>query len=159
MILNLADLQHGIVIVKFEDWHQPGSATLTEGWTCENNATDCQSQQRRLAANLRRPLNVTSHIAAPVDNLSRPRSRILKPQPPEYCKEFEFDFALDGAITTWNLDQWMERHNKAERVVQLWTLLDDPNYTGGKIKDVELAFRFRGCGRTKTFRLSHVYWA
>jgi hypothetical protein len=44
-------------------------------------------------------------------------------------------------------------------VIEYLTLLDDPNYTGGATKNVELAIRMTGCGRSKVFGLTHVYWA
>jgi hypothetical protein len=66
---------------------------------------------------------------------------------------------VTGKITTWNLTEWDEHRKDVQRVVHVSTLMDDPDYTGGATKDVELAMRLRGCGRTKAYTLSHVYWS
>lgn len=86
--------------------------------------------------------------------------RNLKSKPPEYCEDFHFDFAVDGNITTHDLEQFKEASKQIQRVVEVLTMLDDPEYVkDGEEKDVELAIRMRGCGRDKVFSLTHVYWA
>ena len=47
----------------------------------------------------------------------------------------------------------------AQRVVEILSLLEDPSYTGGEAREVEVAIRIKGCGRQKTFGLTHVYWS
>jgi hypothetical protein len=69
---------------------------------------------------------------------------------------FEFDYAIDGKITTLNKQDFIKQRIEAQRVVELWVLLDDPNFSKD---DVEVAFRMRGCGRDCTFGLTHIYWA
>lgn len=86
--------------------------------------------------------------------------RRLKKEPPEYCDDFHFDYAIDGKITSWNLEEFKEANKSIQRVVEVFTLLDDPTYVKeGEEKNVELAIRMRGCGNTKVFSLTHVYWA
>ena len=73
--------------------------------------------------------------------------------------DFRFEFAIDGKVTSWDKETWQQRLKPAQRVVQVVTLLDDPDYTKGETKDVELAFRITGCGRRKSMKLTHVYWS
>lgn len=80
--------------------------------------------------------------------------------PTKYCEKFEFQYAIDGKMTTMNREEFvLERKKKVQRVVEIITILKDPDYTGGVEKEVELAFRITGCGQQKTFFFSHVYWA
>jgi hypothetical protein len=86
--------------------------------------------------------------------------RHLKKEPPEYCDDFHFDYAIDGKITSWDLEEFREANKSIQRVVEVFTMLDDPTYVKkGEEKNVELAIRMRGCGSTKVFSLTHVYWA
>lgn len=167
MVMNLEDFKHGIIMIKLEDWHQSGENKKTEGWTCENNAEDlvCNvGTRRRLgeAQRLRGGGASSSAVATATEAVNENKRR-LKPAVPEYCDDFQFQFAIDGKITTWNLTEWKEREVPLQRVVQLWTLLDDETYGAGgddePSRTVELAIRATGCGRIKTFYLTHVYWA
>lgn len=76
---------------------------------------------------------------------------------------FQFDFAIDGEITTWNKEEFLSHLKKVQRMVETLTLMDVPkNYRGKRTDEprtVELAIRMRGCGRQCTFGLTHVYWA
>jgi len=76
---------------------------------------------------------------------------------------FEFDFAIDGKIVTWNKLEFIKQWHPVERMVQVFVLLDDVHFVAngknGKknaVKDVELAMRLRGGG---LLDLTHVYWA
>lgn len=89
----------------------------------------------------------------------RTATRRLKTKPPPFCKEFVFEYSIDGKITTLNLSQWNKRNHKIQRVVETLTLLNDPSYTNGIEQEVEVAVRIRGCGRLKTFNLNHIYWS
>lgn len=84
--------------------------------------------------------------------------RMLGDDVPAYCEDFEFHFAIDGKVTTWNLKEWKSRMVQLQRVAQYWTLVDDPSLVS-ESKDVELAIRTTGCARIKTLLLTHVYWA
>jgi hypothetical protein len=151
LIMNLKDVQHGLAMIKIEDYHNTGANKQTQGWKCENNESDCASSSRRLENSLRGSVTESQ----PTDETERR----LKTEVPPICDDFHFDFAIDGRITIWNRTEWEANKSEVQRVVHIWTLLDDPDYTGGKKKDVELAIRQRGCGRSRTFLLTHVYWA
>eukprot|EP00980_Cylindrotheca_fusiformis_P008142 scaffold1727_cov133-Cylindrotheca_fusiformis.AAC.45 len=70
---------------------------------------------------------------------------------PPYCNAFAFEYAIDGQVTSLKTNEWLSRVNKLQRVVEVATLLDDPNYTEGEEKEVEIAIRMRGCARKKVF--------
>jgi hypothetical protein len=73
---------------------------------------------------------------------------------------FAFDFAIDGKITTWNKQEFLDHKLDVQRVVEVFVLLDDQNYIPPKNgHSVELAIRMRGCGRLCTFGVTHLYWA
>jgi hypothetical protein len=127
-VMNIPDLLHGYISLKFETWHQSGENIRTTGWNTENNVT---STGRRLGG----------------------------PPPPAYCDDFKFEFALDGEVTSWSKDEFLVHLKNVQRVVETVTILKDPNFTGGVEKEVEVAFRFTGCSRVKTFFFSHIYWA
>ena len=82
--------------------------------------------------------------------------RRLKGKVPAYCDDFRFEFAIDGAVTSWNFTQFRAHKNYAQRVVELVTVLDEDHWP--VTRDVEVAFRLTGCGRQKPFELTHVYW-
>lgn len=95
-----------------------------------------------------------------VNNERNLRSRELKRKPPEYCDDFHFDFAVDGKMTTYDKDQFQEANKNIQRVVEVFTMMNDPTYVKeGEEKNIELAIRMRGCGNRKVFSLTHVYWA
>lgn len=138
MIVNLEKVKHGIVIVRIEDWWGPANNKRTWNWKCENGKTDCAeaaggNKQRERQHQIRRSLGA--------------------------CEDFVFEFAIDGKITSWDKAGWEANKKQVQRVVPLFQLLDDANYTGGEEKDVELAIRLTGCARETTFGLSHIYWA
>lgn len=154
LIMNLEQVLHGLIIVKIEEWHWE-LVRPTEGWTCENN--DCGS--RALAERREEKRAARPEVEGADDRgLAANSPRGLKEKVPEYCDGFKVEFAIDGTVTTWNKEEWQKRERKAQRVVQLWTLLDDSKFTK-EAKDVELAIRMTGCQRTKIFKLTHVYWA
>jgi hypothetical protein len=53
-----------------------------------------------------------------------------------YCDDFQFEYAIDGKVTTLNFGKWLERLHKIQRVVETVTLLNDPSFTGGEEKQV-----------------------
>lgn len=141
IILNLEEMKNGIASLKIETWHAKNGNVATNGWECENGSTECKERSLRES------------------NRSSTSQRQLKKGPPPYCDDFRFEFAIDRQRSSWNLTEWQSRVEKAQRVVELVTLLDDPDYTEGATKDVELAFRITGCARQKTMKLTHVYWS
>jgi len=88
--------------------------------------------------------------------------RVLWPEITNFWPvDFEMDVAVDGVITTYNLDMLQEKVIKAERVVELMVLHDTKPE---KPKDMEIAIRVR-CGEesrkkhTCNINISHLYWA
>lgn len=154
LILNLKDVTQGGIFVKFETWHFAKSNDATKDFKCIDGATDCSSG-RLLGDDL---VVSTTDTEASVGG-DHDVHRSLKPPVPAYCEDFKFEFAIDGKITAWDKEEFQKRCIKAQRVVEIVTLMDDPNFRGPK--DVEVAFRITSsCGREgKHFSLSHVYWA
>ena len=128
-VLNIPDLRHGYIALKFETYHPRNANIQTTDWTSENNRTTLRGRSLKSSSAL------------------------------DYCDEFKFDFAIDETVTSWTKDEFLERLHQVQRVVETVTILKDPNYTGGEEKETEVAFRISGCGRQRTFLLTHVYWA
>ena len=135
LVMKLSQVRQGVIVIKMHSWVFFPS-DVTKGWTSENNETP--SNSRALQSN------------------STETQRQLKPKVPDHCKDFKLEYAIDGKITSMNLDQVQKMKTQPERVVELWHLLDDDDFTGPK--DVELALRMTGCGRQKIYELTHVYW-
>jgi hypothetical protein len=142
----------GYIAVKFESWHRSDSITKTNGWNSINNATD---DGRQLLRHKKRRDDLTSYNT-PGSDESR---RGLKYHAPDYCDEFHFEYAIDGKITSLNLTEYNEARQLTQRVVEVVTLLKDPDYTGGKEREVEVGVRITGCKRIKTFRITHLFYA
>jgi hypothetical protein len=162
IVMNLPDLKNGFIVVKFESWHRPDIVKKTEGWTSINN------ERRRELSSIHSPSDRNNTLAihpVPASNQSLPTSnqrnrRRLKYQPPPFCDEFKFEYAIDGKVTSFAKDEFFDKkHKVVQRVVETVTLLKDPNYTGGQEKEVEVAVRITGCARLKTWQLTHIYWS
>lgn len=138
VVMNIPNLKNGFVAIKVETWHWPNENAKTDGWESINN------EGRR---NMRSTLGNSTV------------TRNLKQPPPEFCEEFHFEYAIDGQITSLNLEEYQTRIMQVQRVVQTLTLMKDPNYTGGVEKEVEVAFRITGCARVINWQLSHVYYS
>lgn len=145
IVMNLKAIKEGIILVKIETWHAADGNLATKGWTVENNAESI----RRLR---------TMNRSVGHDN-DEPHRR-LKTPPPEFCDDYQFQYAIDGVVTTWSKDEFVAKSMLLQRVVEVFTLLDDEEMAKeGRERDVELAMRFQGCGRVKHLSLTHVYWA
>jgi hypothetical protein len=136
LILNIENVREGIIAIKvFANADNP----LTKGWCSVNNEEPCTGTE------------VNSGVE---DN---PSDRRLVDAP--LCEDFRFEFAIDGEITSWTRVEWEEKKMNVDRVVAVWTLLDDPGFSNGSSVDVELAIRMMGCDQKTTHDLTHVYWA
>jgi hypothetical protein len=138
LVMDLPNVSAGIVVLKLVSYYPPEANTKTEGWTSVNNK---DGQQRRLDESHQRRRREKD--AATLDSL------------PE---TFQFEFSIDGKITTLSKDEFKDRVKKPQRVIELLTVLDDPNFTT-TAKNVEVGIRMLGCGRACIMGLSHVYWA
>jgi hypothetical protein len=137
IVMSVPKVKEGLIMIKMETWHFADEVPVAEGWKTVNN-------ERNLGT-----------TATAID---KPRG--LKREQIPFCDDFHFDFAIDGNITSWNLEKFMEAKKDIQRVVEVFTLLDDEAFVKeGEKKDVEVAIRMRGCGDEKVFSLTHVYWA
>lgn len=136
--LSLENVTHGLIFVGIYDWMGPQRNWATANFECENNY-NCIKENRTL------------HKKKKNRQLGGNTNR---------CYDYTLEFAIDGNVTSWNKDQYEANRRQPERVVHIFTFLDDPTYTANKEdKTVELAIRLLGCGRESTFGLTHVYWA
>jgi hypothetical protein len=161
----------GYIAVKFESWHGIAANPKTKEWHSINNENDTETiggrrqlllhkksqggRQQRGRADYLASRNMTSTPDAAVSDQSR---RGLGHAPP-FCDEFHFQYAVDGKVTDLNMTEYLEVHQQTQRVVEVITLLKDPEYTGGKEKEVEVAVRVTGCQLRKTFHVTHLYYA
>jgi hypothetical protein len=142
--LNLPKVKEGYIVLKMEMFHSVGSVGKTDGWTSVNN-------ERRLRISGSRKDEALGTSST---------SRLLGKKPPPFCDDWQFQFAIDGTIKTLSADVLIGDYMKrVARNNDIFTILKDPNYTGGQAKDVEVALRMTGCARDKVFLLTHVYWA
>jgi hypothetical protein len=136
-------IKYGYVSIKFDSWHGVGGNQKTDQWKSINNEGERRlrlssngEENELLASNPKRELKT---VAA--------------------CKDFRFEWAIDGKVTSLNHAEFLEQFQLTQRVVELMSLLKDPDYTGGEEKEIEVAIRIFGCGRDQTFALTHIYYA
>jgi hypothetical protein len=145
IVMEVPKVKHGIIVIKLETWHWPDEVSVAKDWRTVNNERNLQTMPA---------------MEPDYDDVGEGEDRNLKRRPNPYCDDFHFDFAVDGKITTYNVTEFREANNAIQRAVECFTMLDDPKYVNeGEEKDVELAIRMRGCGNSKAFSLTHVYWA
>ena len=154
LVMTLKDLKEGVIMLKLHTWYREDESTVTKGWTSVNN-------ERRRLGQSSIPFNTNEfYFGKTSDESNEPVGRMLMQSyhTPKLPDEFAFEYAIDGAITTLTGDQFLDRKKQIQRVVEIITILDDPNFTS-ESKDVEIAIRLRGSGRGIVFGVSHVYWA
>ncbi|KAL3922089.1 MAG: hypothetical protein SGARI_006533 [Bacillariaceae sp.] len=137
LVLTLNDLKEGIVILKLHTWHTEDESLRTKGWTTVDNKRSLRSG---------------------VQTASGERRLVRSTDTPDLPDGFEFEFAIDGKITTLKKDEFLAQKKRLQRVVETLTILDDPDFTK-EPKDVEIAIRLKGSGSAIVFGLSHIYWA
>ena len=153
LVMELPEVKEGIIVLKMFTWTKPEQSTITEGWTSVNN------ERRRLGTSEQHRQDNTSaksFLHWDEDEIPVPEERARRLA--EIPDTFVFDFAINGKVTSWNKDEFLERKQDVQRVVETWTLLDDASFTS-QPTSVELAIRMRGCGRVCSFGVTHVYWA
>jgi len=131
LVMNLQALKEGLILMKLETWHVATDHPLTKGWNTVNNEA---------ANDEERSLRVDYNMV-------------------ELPETFFFDFAINGKITSLDKKSFVEKVRKLQRVVEVMTILDDENFTGGKEQNIEVAIRMRGCGHDCNIAISHIYWA
>ena len=152
-IFTLRNLKHGMIFVKMDSWRPAKDNPVTEGWTEVNNGHGGRFLTVSLHDNKNHRLL----------NEGQPRSlrKMKKASSPKgFCPELVLEFAVGERIISIKSDEILgEKHSLVQRVVQIWTVLNEPDFTKGETLDVELAIRLRGCGRQHVFWLTHIYWA
>jgi hypothetical protein len=153
LVMTLKDLKEGIIVLKLHTWHTAAESTLTEGWNSVDNA-----RQRRLGESWIQWDDSSDPIQTDELEESGERMTMRSYDTPELPEEFVFEYAIDGKVTTLSKTEFLEQKKLLQRVVETITLLDDPNFTN-EARDVEIAIRLRGSGRSVVFGVSHAYWA
>jgi hypothetical protein len=131
LVMEITNVSHGLIILKLVTYLQPSFNTRTAGWTSVNNEGPALE--------------------------NRPEAKTLGDLAETLPQQFEFEYAINGVITTLNRAEFLDRHKQPQRVMEVITLLDDPSYP--KKDKLQVAFRMKQCGRACTFGLSHIYWA
>lgn len=130
LVFDIPDVEEGIILIRMVTGLKATDNPRTEGWSSVNN-------ERRTRG-----------------TVNEQGKRELEDGIPD---DLVFDWAINGKITSWDKATLIEKRSRPQQMVELWTLLDDPNFANkGK---VELAIRFRGCGSRCTVGVPHVYWA
>jgi len=157
LVLTVPKVKEGIIILKLNSWHDPKEHIMTKDWTSVNNV-----QARNLREN---PTEVDEMLyeseispAGAEYTDSDHRSLGWKYTPRDVPDNFEFDYAINGKITTMKKAEYMEKKKNLQGVLEALVILNDPNFTNKEI-DVEVAIRIRNCGKECIVGLSHVYFA
>jgi hypothetical protein len=147
-VFTLRNLKHGMIFVKMDSWRNSEDNPVTEGWTEVNKGGGGRS------------LSVSMHENERDVSLGKTHRGNLRKMTEGFCPDLVLEFAVGEHIIQIKSDDILgERHSLVQRVVQIWTVLNDPDFTNGKILDVELGIRLRGCDRQHVFWLTHIYWA
>lgn len=166
MQLPRDEIKAGLIILKLHTWYEARDNSRTVQWTSVNNqdaldALDDKDRKERqglpLEGNQVKNVNGTEP-----DNSRKLRKRMYVT--PELNDWFQFEFAIDGVITTWNKTEFLAQKQDLARMVETVTLVDDESFTtrSGSIdknSPLEVAIRLRGCYHRCVFGVTHVYWA
>jgi hypothetical protein len=135
LVFDLPDVSEGIILIRMITGLKATDNPRTEGWSSVNN-------ERRTEESVRSGSRYSD------------RRDLQDDQIPD---DFVFEWAINGKVTSWDKKTLLEKRSRPQKMVDLWTLLDDPNFAEkGK---VELALRLKGCGNRCTVGVPHVYWA
>lgn len=147
LVLDLPDVNEGIIVLRMMTGLAASDNKRTEGWASVNN-------ERRLddPASSQRLRNGSDPPPEPgtTDTIVRDLSDDLP-------DDMVFEFAINGQVTTWDKAALLEKKSQPQRMIHLWTLLDDHEWSSKG--SVVLAIRLRGCGNRCTVGIPHVYWA
>ena len=166
------ELQAGILMLKLHTWYDANDNWRTAGWKTVNNVdpTEAGSDSNRLVEDdedltLETDEDVKSNATDPTDRRNLKKRMYVTP---DLNQQFQFEFAIDGVITSWNKTEFLAQKQDIQRMVEIVTLLDDETFattsqrSGGSGEEgnmVEVAIRLRGCNHRCFFGVSHVYWA
>lgn len=172
LVMKVPNVKEGIIVIKIHTWHKEGESAITKDWTTVNNERvrrrtqtkeRVKGRKREIRKNGLPEIGGDGKItngrgdteATFADSQRELWASVETPDQPD---TMVFEYAIDGQITSLSKDEFFEKKQQIQRVVETITLLDDENFTT-EPKDVEVAIRLRGCGRKCTFGLTHVYWA
>lgn len=141
IVMVIPDLLHGQVAVKMETWHPSGENWRTSTFVSVNNETESDIERK-----LHEEVNEAS------------LSRVLKKKPPDFCDNLQFQYAINGQVSSLDAETFKRRKQSMARVVETIVIMDNSEFTSGVETEVEVAIRIIGCGRHNTFVLSHIYW-
>jgi hypothetical protein len=158
LVLNVPKVKHGFIVVKLETWHKYAQNPKTRDWKTVNNEGGRGRRRRRRTLET----NATTFNRVDTERVGRQ----LLP----YCEDFHFEISIDGKVTSYNKTEFIGDNGKGQlggtgsngkvkhmqRVVQLLPIFDDPEYSGGKEKDIQVAIRLLEC---MSFKMSHIYWS
>ena len=156
MVVNLPELQHGFIAVKYESWHESKGNPKTKSWNSVNG------ERRELyKENDKKILRVSKfeNGGEGAHDIDHNKKRRLKYKQPEYCDDFKFEFSIDGKLTSLSKDELQARTGVIQRVVEVVKIVEDSSITNGEVKEVEFAIRMTGCTNDKQFKITHIYWA
>lgn len=147
LVMTLKDLKEGMIVLKVHSWNKPSENSIVADWTTVNN-----ERQRNLVEG-----EFDEYEAS--DIVGTGGGRRLGGHPGKsYPDSFVFEYAINGKITRLTKEQYLEKNKLIQRVVEVITLLDDPNFTT-EGTDVEVAVRILGCGNECAIGVTHIYWA
>jgi hypothetical protein len=158
LVMTLKDLVAGIIVIKLHTWHYQQEQIIAGSWDSVNGERRRLGHVDKLSKRERRV--VASDASFPVidssdsdvdRNLMRSYDTLALPE------TFMFDYAINGVITSLNATEFLAQKLQVSRLVETWTLLDNPDFTNDP-QDVEVAIRLRGSGRQVVFGVSHIYW-
>jgi len=151
-IFTLANMRQGVIAIKIytdsADEHDRKSVKeplrATEGWCSENNDMPCK--------------NVANENKNTPKRISDDNGEIDVP-----CTDFRMEFAINGKITSWDVDEMKRQRKLPQKKMEFYQLLDDnttfSNESGhAASQTVELAIRMTGCDRSRRLELTHIYW-
>jgi hypothetical protein len=156
----LKDVKEGIIVLKLHTWHYSNENTITKDWSTVNNEPAQRLRERKLEArsDVQHAMELEEESSSSASEHERRSLGVRSTDTPEQPDTMVFEYAIDGEIKSLPRDEFLEKVQHLQRVVETLTILDDPNFTS-EARDVEIAIRMKGCGRTCSFGLSHVYWA
>ena len=146
LVLDIPNVEEGLIILRFFSWLPVTSSVRTEGWTSVNNERS-----------LRQGNSSHEVLLDQVDTAAQGERRDAGGRSIDDLPDtFQFEFSINGKSTKWSKEELKERRGQPQRVVEVVTLLDDPKFPKGP---VELGIRLLGCGRDCPFGIPHLYWA
>ena len=166
MQLPRFEIQAGIIVLKLHTWYEARDNSRTIKWTSVNNKdaideVDHSGGRHEQEFSLNGGQGTNTNIT---DSLDRRKLRNRMYVTPELNEWFQFEFAIDGVITSWNKTEFLAQKQDIQRMVETITLVDDESFaTSSSGVDngalVEVAIRIRGCNHRCVFGVTHVYWA